>query len=401
MLHIQKYVDKASMWPMIKKYLVDQGKYDETSSDDSICEFLVRSAKNSFYNNKEADTFRKAITGLKEGRFATINRRNQLRLCFALNLKNQNQVDHLFLDYLHVNALSARNLSEFIVICGINCGMKWDDISQLMEKYKTAIAKQPAASSNLKKGQTATFIIDTVSKITTRKELEAYLNDSNNLSFFAKTRNTHYMALFHDCIPCWSANRKVWLAQPTDDAEESGQSFTRIVMKNYYANLFYIHSNEEESQHNYLEESDITALIPVFPDTFMTYAKFRDLVQRRRNDDIGSGTYFLHIIETLISYTESKDDSSDVDYADLQNVQFVLNSFAAEGGFPKLNRDHNNFDALLLDVLEETIRNNPGKPSKEIKKEYLYNLRNYLKQIAAYSTAAKIAADADEEDEVS
>lgn len=381
MINIEKYTRKISMWESLKRYLIDNRDFymlDSSISDEELLLFIRRLARSSIKNNKDFDSFRHALANLQAGKTICLNRINQLRLCFALKCSSVDEANNLFLNYLHVNELSARSLDEFLIICGLKCGLSFSEISSMQDKYKEQIDNQPLAPfDQLTPDQTKDFISDiVVNGIHSKEDIINYLSKDANLAFFSKTRNLHYMSLFDDI----TINIDNGTVSFIDDFIAVRNEITlraksnRLTILEYYNNLFHLHSLDGDCSNNYLDDSDVAVLLNIFDEAFMTYDNFCDLVQRKRPIDISAGTYLLHILITI--------DAVEIDITDSDKFKTVCNEFLNNAGFPSLNVENNTLDAFIMDVHNETSIANPGLSSSDFKKIYLANLRHYLKLIA-------------------
>lgn len=395
MLKIENYIQQPSMWPMIKKYIFDYVatyKLPSDSDDQTVISLITNLARDTFADPNERNTFKKTILNLSQGKTNTLIRKNQHRLCYVLGLSSQQQADLFLCDYLHTNELSARSLQEFIIVCGLNCGLSWEKTKAIQQDFREAIDAQPLAPKTINlEDQTYNLVLDVINQtIKTEQDLRNYLSSEQNLAFFARTRNQHYKSLFSDII-YYKENGRIFLVN--DENRDSNllarkARSTKLYMQHYYNRLFYMYANNPEEMDNHLTEEEVNSLIPIFPETFMTIENFRDLVQRKRPIDISAGTFLLHYLLTApVDNTPATEGYAYEEYVDFSNPEEFIeacNDALFDGGFPSLNRN-NNFDALVLDVYHETICNNNNASSLTIKLDFLYRLRKYLKAIASYN----------------
>lgn len=381
MLNISDYCVPGTIWPGIVSYVQNHpDKYPqipaESFSDDDLLHLLKKNAKSVLPAN-EYDAFRKAVTALKKRTAGSLKKENLYRLCYVLSLESDTQAQNFFLNYLHQNELSARSLDEFILIACLKLGLSWEETSKLRKAYQQQILSQPISPDHLTEGQTAEAYRTVINDmIHTKEDLILFLDNPDNLSFFAKTRNTQYLALFDDLELelLYNADQKQIVKLVTDYGSSEKES-----VLDYYYSLFGL---QDDNSKDCLSDQEITLLCDKFEHVFMTYDNFCLLVQRKRPIDISSGTFMLNLLKKLL--TEERDFEHDfyVDFLDPDDFIDVCNDILIYFGFPILNPDCDNFDRLLLDVYQETLNENPSVSNPCFQKIYMQNLRNYLKQIA-------------------
>lgn len=381
MLNISDYCVPGTIWPGIISYVQNHlKKYPQipakSFSDDDLLNLLKKNAKSVLPAN-EYDAFRKAVTALKKRTAGSLKKENLYRLCYVLSLESDTQAQNLFLNYLHQNELSARSLDEFILIACLKLQLSWEETSKLRKTYQQQILSQPISPDHLTEGQTAEAYRTVINDmIHTKEDLILFLDNPDNLSFFAKTRNTQYLALFDDLELelLYNADQKQIVKLVTNYGSSEKES-----VLDYYHSLFGL---QDDKSKDCLSDQEITLLCDKFEHVFMTYDNFCLLVQRKRPIDISSGTFMLNLLKKLL--TEERDFEHDfyVDFLDPDDFIDVCNDILIYFGFPVLNPDCDNFDRLLLDVYQETLNENPTVSNPCFQKIYMQNLRNYLKQIA-------------------
>ncbi len=380
MLNIHDYTSQT-IWPGIFSYIQDHIKsysdsitYDFT--DEDLLKMLKKNAK-EILSAKEYDTFRKAITSIKKGTAGSLKKENLYRLCYVLKLQSDTQAQNLFLNYIHQNELSARSLDEFIIIASLKLGLSWAETCEIRNTYDTQITSQPLSPGTLREGDTAEVYYSVINEqIKTREDLILFLDDTENLGFFAKTRNTQYLALFDD----------VELELLYNGSQEQ---FTKLItnygsseketMQEYYYSLFGLQDDKSEES---LSEQEIILLCSKFGHVFMTYDNFCLLVQRKRPVDISSGMFILSLLKKLL--TEDADSENDfyANFLDAEEFTEICDDILIYFGFPTLNPACDSFDRLILDVYKETLDENPSVTNSCFQQLYMHNLRKYIKLIA-------------------
>lgn len=381
MLNITDYCSSGTIWPGIFSYVQEHfEKYDSVLPDpfteDDLLKMLKKNAKVSF-SSKEYDSFRKAVSALKKGIFGSLKKENLYRLCFALRLDSDTQAQDLFLNYLHQNELSARSLDEFIIIAALKMGLSWEKMGEICENYKQQILSQPVSPDTLNEGDTAEVYYSVINeRIQTCEDLTDFLNEPENLGFFAKTRNTQYLALFDDVEleTIYNADNEKLIKLVTDYGSSEKET-----VQEYYYSLFGLRDDSSEEN---LSEQEISVLCNRFENVFMTYDNFCLLVQRKRPVDISSGMFMLNLLKKLLTEDADMENDFYVNFLDPDEFVEVCNDILIYFGFPILNPVCDGFDRLLLDVYKETLEQNTSAVNPQIQKLYMQNLRKYLKMFA-------------------
>ncbi len=406
MLDITKYCVLANIWPGIFSYVQDHLEMyspflKAPFTDEDLLKMLKKKGK-AVLLPKEYDSFRKAVTALRKGTVCSLKRENLYRLCFVLELGSDAQAQDLFLNYLHQNELSPRSLDDFILIASLKLQFSWEETCRLRAAYHEQINAQAVSPDTLDEGNTL-YLYDSIvgQSLKTPDDLARFLEAPGNLSFFAKTRNTQYLALFDDVelellyngdqeqlirlITNYgsSENDRPVDKDPTDslpaDPRQDRDRPEKETIRDYYSSLFGLQDIYSDDS---LSEDEIALLCNKFGHVFMTYDNFCLLVQRKRQIDISSGTFMLNLIKKLL--TEDEDSCNDfyIDFLDPHEFTGVCNDILIYFGLPVLNPSCDNFDRLLLDVYQETLDENPSVTNTRFQELYLGNLRKYLRLIA-------------------
>lgn len=381
MLNILDYCTPGTLWPGISSYVAEHREshpyaLPESFLPDDLLDMLKQNAKAVLPAN-EYDTFRKAITALKKGTAASLKKENLYRLCFALRLDSDTQAQDLFLNYLHQNELSARSLDEFILIAALKIGLSWAETSEIRKRFHKQISAQPLSPATLREGDTAEVYYTAIQEqLHTRDDLIHFLDDPENLAFFAKTRNTQYLALFDDVEleTIYQAGQEQLIRMVTDYGSSEKET-----IQEYYHSLFGL---QDDSSADALTDEEISLLAGKFSQVFMTYDNFCLLVQRKRTTDISSGTFVLNLLKKLLTEDTEYENDFYINFLDADDFQAICNDILIYFGFPTLNPACDSFDRLLLDVYQETLDTNPSVSNSRFQKLYMQNLRDYLRQIA-------------------
>lgn len=381
MLNLSDYTASQNIWNGISRYVRDHfDKYQDnltpSFSEDDLLRALKKSAGKRLLP-KEYDTFRKAVTSLKKGTAATLKHENLYRLCFVLNLESDIQAQDIFMNYLHINELSARSLDEFIIISCLKLQLSWEETCTFRKKYHEQINAQPNSPCGLFDEQTVKTYYQIINeKILTVRDLRNFLNEPQNMDLFARTRNTQYLGLFDDVklevLSRGDSEQIIRLVTNYGD-------FEKEPILEYYQSLFGMQFPEDNSQ---LTEKEISSLSSIFENVFMNYDNFLLLVQRKRPVEISSGTFMLSLLKKLLTESSEKENDFYMNFLDENEFVEICNDILIYFGFPTLNPECDSFDRLLLDVYRETLDEHPGISNPEFQKVYFLSLRNYLRMIA-------------------
>lgn len=130
---------------------------------------------------------------------------------------------------------------------------------------------------------------------------------------------------------------------------------------------------------DFLTKEEISELISIFPDAFLTYSQFSKIVQRKNPLEPTQELYFLHVLERM-------DES---DYQDYDSFITACNSSLIAAGFPAVNEAYP-FNALVIDVYHYTFPDNDGRNYMGLfpKERFLSNLREAFRDIIDYRNPA-------------
>lgn len=381
MLNTLDYCTSGTIWSGIISYVQNNLKtyqhiLSDPFSEDDLLNMLKKNAKSIFTVN-EYDIFQKALTSLKKGNATSLKKENLYRLCFVLSLKSDAKAQDLFLNYLHQNELSARSLDEFILIACLKLQLSWKETSEIRRSCQIQISSQPVSPNTLNENNTINMYCTVINEqLHTKKDLLCYLKQPQNLSFFAKTRNTQYLALFSDVELelLYNGDQEQIIKLVTDYG-----SFEKETILKYYHSLFGLQDGNSDDCLSYQE---IARLCSRFEHVFMTYDDFFLLVQRKRPADISSGTFMLSLLKKLLTEETESEYDFYINFLEPDDFIGICNDILTSFGFPSLNPACDHFDRLLLDVYKETLDENFFVSNSRFQSLYMQNLRNYLRQIA-------------------
>ena len=318
--------------------------------------------------------FKKAIRHLNSGRIASFRRYdknysydNLYLLCFVLGL-NLAESTALLRDYLHENSLSSRSLKEFIILFGLEKGIRWTAVRRMLNKYDKEINHQSQAQNHASTGQTLLGQEQYLNDMEDMSDLDRFLSDAENLTFFSRLRNTHYLALLDYRVEVSTVSGKNNRYRLVEDHFD----WKYETMAERYIHLFGLYpaiTKDEEDVTPYLDIDEIEDLARIFGDTFLNYNQFCAVVQRRSVVEPCQEQFLLFVIESL----------DDEDYSSRESFINNCNSFLRTTGFPILDASYA-FNRLVLDAYDETALHYPAVT----KSRYLSVLRGALRDIIDY-----------------
>ena len=387
----RNYFYNDSLWIQLQRYIrTNHERYDleEDCSTEQIIDKLEKLAdknlgvarglskkfdKSGQPIEKEYDKslFKKAIHHLNSGKIASFRRYdknysydNLYLLCFVLGL-NFVESTTLLRDYLHENSLSARSLKEFIILFGLEKGIRWTAVRRMLNKYDEEINRQSQAPDHAFDGQTLLRQERYLNDMADMSDLDGFLSDTANLNFFSRLRNTHYLALLDYRVEVSTVSGKNNRYRLVEDHFD----WKYETMAERYHNLFGLYpanTDDEEDVTPYLDIDEIEELARIFGDTFLNYNQFCAVVQRRSVVEPCQEQFLLFIIENL----------DDENYSSKESFINNCNSFLRTTGFPILDASYA-FNRLVLDAYDETALHYP----EVTKCRYLSLLRGALRDI--------------------
>ena len=390
MPNVKDYASKFNYWNAIRSYVeANASKYhlEPPVSDDVLLDFLKGMSSNLGRGEcSEREDFNKYIKNLCENNCSCSKRHSILRLCFALDINSINGINDFLMNYMCEKELSPRNLKEFILLGALKCKLCWKDAMVLFKEYNNKI-DQSIAPSDYAPEKTLAVYKNYIENIHTVDDLK-YLLETNQLrGFFTLTRNTHYLALFDDIDWTISCDIPGLIEQLKDEVID----YYSIAA--YYKNMFGLHSIDGDIGENFLSKEQIDKLIPLFPDVFVSEKLFASIVKRRRELEVPSGTYLLHLLltinahKTINEFDSISQEEYDANYrnagVDLtvreKFLDDYLNNSLISAGFPGLNQARG-FDRLVIDAYDNTIKelDTSHITNEDIRKNLLYNIREYL-----------------------
>lgn len=395
-LNINDYIEQTNKWTGIREYILSMPeKYSiyqsEKDIDKSIYRAITKNAQLIFSSlPKIYDSFRKGIGDLKNDKRQIINRKNCLLLIFALNIDSISEADRFLINFLHENRLSAKNLNEFIIMSGLHLNLDAETIITIQEEYSHIIDIVPTSSRKIAFNQTIE-LEDDIFAFNTKDDLKRFLNDEINISRFALTRNTQYLALFGSDLDDDTDWYNIIYSQTESSIDRSDNVINYIIsafcdeyegrdrLRKFYNKFFSLYCTDDRSdEQNIILPDEVESLSKYYPDTFYTYETFYKTIMRERVVDINSGIYILRILE-LLEADDSYDFSSD--FLDYESTIEDINELLLNSGFSTLN-DKDSFCRLVLDTYKESLEYDNPQTSVEAKSLFLTKLRFYLKLIA-------------------
>ena len=394
MKDIAFYISLKDYFDSIVQYVEKhKGTYDlEEYTVESVKKMLKSSAQETFDSNT-ADSFRKFFDALSKNRRRAFKRKNVYRLCYALGINTFDSATEFLEQYLGVNPLSPRVLEEFIIIAGYKLNLSWHEVNDLTTSAKNIVGSIPPSPRVLTEGDTQSMANDIDEKISSLSDLKDYISSDLN-TYFARTRNTQYMAFFNYIDwESYDPDQKVskFILSTWDDEK----------IKSRHERTFNFENEDEytdSSRGNHLTREDLEVLSEVFPDAFLSYDTYRHLMLRERPVSISYETMLIVLINDGSPEQEWNDCSTDsweyelfqnqaLNFTNEEEFKNTLDFFLENAGCAHLNTNIG-FDMLILDALHDTIEENQAKIAKgtygsaEIKSLYFAKLRSIFKEIA-------------------
>lgn len=361
---------------------------------ESVTAMIKHSAKEIF-DKKTFDSFRKCIDALAKRENSAFSDINTYRLCYALKIHTLESANEFLVQYLGINPLSPRKLEEFIIIAGYRLKLSWAEVIKIIENAEKTIGKIPPSPRVLTSGDTQNMANDIEDIVLTVEDLDEYIQSELTNSYFAKTRNTQYMAFF---------NYMDWESyDPSQDISEFILStWDNDTLENRHLRTFGF-ENEDEiecedyTQGDHLTSDDIDTLSKIFPNTFLSYETYRHLMRRERNEQISSETMLIVLLNDVNPNKSGLGPSTDDwrfeiyqsnDYINFTNEEeFVntLNAFLENAGCARINPNIG-FDRLILDAYHDVINENRDSisagtfNSENVKSVFFSRLRSFFKK---------------------
>lgn len=375
----------------IVKYVEDhKSSYDLAEIDVVSVKDMIKKSAQNIFDAKTYDSFRRFVDALAKKEINSISSQNIYRLCYALKLNSLESTNEFLVKYLGVNPISPRVLEEFIMISGFKLNLPWERVNEITLAAENTLRSIPPSPTVLVDGDTRRMAEDIDDIIFEESDLLEYI--SLHDTYFAITRNTQYMAFFN-YVDWENYDPK---QDVTDFILESWDDET--IESRYLSTFNFENEDEPEckdpSVGDHLTFDDIKVLSEVFPNIFLSYDTYRLLMQRKRRESISSETMLIVLLNDVSPEKVDFDYSTDgweyalyqnhcyLDFTDEAEFKETMNTFLENAGCAHLN-ENIGFDKLILDALHDTIVENPGASSPEIKSLLFAKLRSVFKQIAA------------------
>lgn len=398
-LELQKYINGFDIWDILKKYVKDNIIFYNINpefDDETLYNMLVENSQKTITNENDFKSFSKFLLEIKNHNFRKRSRTNFLRLCYALNISSIEKANSFLINYAHENELSPRSFEEFLMICGYKFNANYSDLYNIYIENKNRFDKK--SPDKIISGETLKlYELIKLTNIESIEELKDVLNKPEFTNYFSKTRNSYYMALF-DSVP-WDIYSTSNNEEFFNESEKILNRFSTIIFPDennsivtnkklshtitelYEEYFAMISSNEDTPEDNpRLSREEITCLSDIYSNTFLTYATFRDTLQRKRAVDISGNVYLIKIISIL---SGDKTDYYYEWYTDFTNFTYTMtkiNNDLIRTGFPALN-EYDPFNKLFIDTYKEVISENPKAKSEELEILLFQRLRIYLREI--------------------
>ncbi len=413
-IDLSKYLCSNLLWKGITNYVMDHRDFYDISNNDEkgVRNLLVQTSK-QIMEDSDSKSFVKFIDRTRNYRNNPI-RETYYKLIFSLKLnelpnkKGETEANSLLQKYLQQNELSPKSVNEFILINCLRLNLTWKDFVELCEEFKEKADSIRPASLKLEMGQTKDLYQRMIkANISSKDELEGLLQKEDFWPYFAKTRNTQYLALFDNAN--WSVFRDMRGENEIDDAENvlniisqkvNDEIMGNKIIKEYYLDLFSFDTGEGFGFLK-LDEIEMLADRNLFSNTFYTLKTFEEIAKRERSFDIEAGTYLIRLISEL-GPDDLRDELGEyiecIDFANYDETITTINNYLINAGYGEVSKA-DPFGCLFLDTYKEVLdinkdliekTNSPIAEntddyheiySSDIKKQLISNLRGYLREI--------------------
>lgn len=372
-IKVSKYLKDGLLWDGITGYVLHHKERYNVSFENDVRDLIVQNAR-QILTKKESNTFVKFIDRIRNQR--NIPKRETIyRLIFSLRLnelpekEGEKAANELLQTYLQQNELSPKAINEFILIFCLWLNLTWTDYVELRKRYKERADKIRPASLKLVVGQTIDLYERMLNAdVKSKEDLIALLDKEDFWPYFAKTRNTQYLALFDNAQ--WSVFREIRSEEDCDDADAVLDAVLQKInddvmaydsIEEYYLDLFSFDIGSAS-----LSKDEIEKLADrnIFPNVFYTLDTFTSIVRREREFDVEAGTYLIRLLNELgpddkrNPYDEYKQYVNFQDYDETINT---INKYMINAGYGEISKN-DPFGCFFIDVYKEILE----KKNKQI-----------------------------------
>ena len=394
------YISMNKRFDSIVEYVKEHKEtYPLEEYSDAFVKRMLKANAKEIFDEKTFDTFRRFVDALAHREHQSFTRQNIYRLCYALRIDNINSANEFLELYLGENQLSPRVLEEFIIIAGYRLNLSWNNVNEITEYAKQTIGRIPPSPRVIAYGRTLDMANDIETKVHTVEDINEYIRSELTNTYFARTRNTQYMSFFS--YMDWDSY------DPAQDISEFIlNTWDNDSLINRHLRTFSFENEDEVectdfAEGDHLTSKDIDTLSKIFPNAFLSYETYRQLMCRERNEQISTETMLIVLLNDISPYKDEDDFGPSTDdwrfdiyqshdYLDFTNEEEflkTLNHFLENSGCAHLNRNIG-FDRLILDVYHDVINDNQkaiadGKcDSGKVKSLLFSRLRSVFKIIA-------------------
>ena len=365
-INVSKYLEDTLFWNGIAKYVLDHKERYDVSYESDVRDLIAKNAREIMTRNKSS-SFVKFIDRTRKQR--NIPKRETIYgLIFSLRLnelpkkEGEKAANELLQTYLQQNELSPKAINEFILIFCLWLNLTWSDYVELRKRYKERADKIRPASLKLVIGQTMDLHERMLNAdIKSKEDLIELLDKEDFWPYFAKTRNTQYLALFDNAQ--WSVFREMQSEEDCDDADKVLNAVLQNInddimaydsIEEYYLDLFSFDIGSAS-----LSKAEIEKLADrnIFPNVFYTLDTFTSIVRREREFDVEAGTYLIRLLNELgpddkrNPYDEYKQYVNFQDYDETVNT---INKYMVNAGYGEIS-ENDPFGCFFIDVYKEIL----------------------------------------------
>lgn len=201
-LHLKNYIDvnKKNSWNSLRDYVIETFNISLTKdakTDETISKFIRDKKRNSLLRNELSDeewrAFDRSLRNYVNGTTYSLERKALYILMRSLHIDTVKQMSVFMRTALHEQALSARNLDNFITMCSLKLHLSYNEYQSLIDTYNAKIRSMNFAPKKVQDKVTGE-LSDKINTITSINDIHNLIEANSDI--FSLTRNTTYLMLY-------------------------------------------------------------------------------------------------------------------------------------------------------------------------------------------------------------
>ena len=201
-LHLEDYIDvnKKNSWNSLRDYIIKTfniSLIDDDNPDKTISKFIRDKERNSLLRSelteKEWIDFDKNLRNYAGGKTCSLERKSLYILMRSLHIDTVEQMSLFMRTALHEQALSARNLDNFITMCSLKLHLSYGEYQSLIDTYNDKIRSMDFAPKKVQNKVTGE-LSDNINTITSINDIHTLVKANSDI--FSLTRNTTYLMFY-------------------------------------------------------------------------------------------------------------------------------------------------------------------------------------------------------------